>query len=82
MISSAALSLAGDLSEREAIVARVTEDLVEPLSVGQFALVEREHALIEVAVEVERTNADVSPVQATLQEAPEVLHDVRDLILG
>src|SRR6266545_4194503 len=48
----------------------------ESHSVIEVALVEREASLVEVAEQVERLNADVCPVQAALQQAPEVLHAV------
>jgi hypothetical protein len=32
---------------------------------------------VDVAEQMERLNADIGPVKATLQQAPEVLHGVR-----
>ena len=55
--------------------------------IRQVALVEGEHALVEVAEQVERFDADVGSVQAALQEAPEVFDSVGvdaavDVLLG
>jgi hypothetical protein len=47
------------------------------------ALVEPEHLLIKVAVQVERPYAYIGTMQAALQEAPEVLHPASvDLAIG
>src|SRR5579862_2550324 len=50
---------------------------LEASVVPEAALVEREDALVEVAEEVVRLDADVGAVEAALDEAPEVLDAVR-----
>lgn len=48
----------------------------EASEVGQLALVESEHALVQVSEQVERLDADVGAVKATLEQRPEVLGSV------
>lgn len=61
----------GDSSARAGV-----QDVLETSVVGQVAQVEGEHALVEVAEQVEGLNADVRALQTTFQQAPEVLKSV------
>src|ERR1039458_4360790 len=49
---------------------------IKSLCIGHVAIVESERLLIDVAEQVERFHADVGPVQAALQETPEILHAI------
>ena len=51
--------MARECDVRDAPANGSAQNFLEPPEIVQFALVEREHALVEVAVEVKRTNADV-----------------------
>jgi len=55
----------------------------EPLGVRQFPIVEPERLLVQIPEQMERFDAHVRPLDATLQETPEVFHAVGvDLAIG
>ena len=61
---------------REPAARREAQHGCEAPVVVQLAQVEREHALVEVAEQVEGLNVDVGAVQPALQQRPEVLRAV------
>ena len=70
--------LPGKLSISEALAGDLGNRQSEPLGIIHFlARVVAECLFVDIPEQVERLNADVGPVQATLQETPEVLHRVR-----
>ena len=70
-----------DLTSQLLVSDTATNDLfhnsAEPLRIRQRAVVIPEALFIQVPEQMERLNADVGPVESTLQQAPEVLHGVR-----
>jgi hypothetical protein len=52
-------------------------DGAKPLRIRQGAIVIPEALFVKVPEQMERLDADIGAVQATLQETPEVLHRVR-----
>src|SRR5262249_13719774 len=57
----------GDLQVGQAATGDTLQRERETPEVSQVTLVEREHALVQIAEQVERPDADVRPVEATLQ---------------
>ena len=61
----------------EATASDLAQHGLEASVVVQVAQVEGKGALVEVAEQVERLDADVRAMQASLEQRPEVLHAVR-----
>lgn len=80
MSRTAALRLASEFQVRHPATRHALQNEAEPSEVGQLALIEGEHALIEVAEQVERLDADVRAVQPALQQRPEVFDGVAALV--
>src|ERR1017187_54890 len=75
--------LANEFGIGEALPCNLRHGHTEPLgishgfSIGVLAVVVAKRLLIDVPEQMERLYADIGPVQATLQETPEILHRVR-----
>ena len=67
----------GQSSVGEVLAVRTLEDRDEPAAVVVLTLVEAEHLLVQVGVEVERSRGDIGTAQRPLQARPEVLDMVR-----
>jgi hypothetical protein len=77
MSRTAALRLASEFQVRQTTACTLAEYGREAAEVSQLAQIEREHALVQVAEQVEWLDADVGAVQSALEKRPEVLHVVR-----
>jgi hypothetical protein len=62
---------------RQTTAHNVAQDVDEPVSIVSLSIIESSRLLIDIALQVERGNAHPCSVDATLEQAPEVLKAVR-----
>jgi hypothetical protein len=69
-------SLTGEFRIGQPLADDLTDTDVKPLGISHLAIVKPERLLVDVAEQVERFHTDIGPVQATLQQTPEIFHAV------
>jgi hypothetical protein len=60
----------------QALADDLTDADIEALRIGHLAIIEAERLLVDIAEQVERLDTDISAMQLSLNQAPEILHAV------